>query len=266
MKRFVTVRRFETVKHIVTVKRFETVRRIQTIKRLLTIKNVHTVTKFVIRHRTVITFRTVVRQQVRVLTRVVVHQKTFTKTVIRTRLVTIVRHRTIISIVHAVRIIRHPGTGRFALLRSAVARAAAPAPDAFISVPRLGISFAPVWSRSYVDDGHGGFAYDIVPLYGVTRFAYSSPFGKPGTTLAYGHDDIYGSIFRYLSRMQLGDAINIAQGRHHYRYVVTSLSVVNPDDVSMLNVARTQPTLALVSCTPYWIDTQRVVVLAQLKR
>jgi LPXTG-site transpeptidase (sortase) family protein len=254
------------VKRFVTVKRFQNVRRIQTIKRLLTITNVHTVTKILIRHRTVITFRTVVRQQVRVLTRIVVHQKTFTKTIIRTRLVTIVRHRTIISIVHAVRVIRHPGTGRFALLRTAVARAAAPTPDAFISVPRLGISFAPVWSRSYVDDGHGGFTYDIVPLYGVTRFAYSAPFGKPGTTLAYGHDDIYGSIFRYLSRVQLGDAITIVQGQHRYRYSVTSLSIVNPDDVSMLNAARTQPTLALVSCTPYWVDTQRVVVLAELKR
>jgi sortase (surface protein transpeptidase) len=31
-------------------------------------------------------------------------------------------------------------------------------------------------------------------------------------------------------------------------------------------VPRTRPTLALISCTPYWVDSQRVVVIAQMKR
>jgi len=37
-----------------------------------------------------------------------------------------------------------------------------------------------------------------------------------------------------------------------------------PGDVRLLNAVYRQPTLALVSCTPYWVDTHRVVVLASL--
>jgi hypothetical protein len=30
-------------------------------------------------------------------------------------------------------------------------------------------------------------------------------------------------------------------------------------------VPRTRPTLAVISCTPYWVDSQRVVVIAQMR-
>jgi LPXTG-site transpeptidase (sortase) family protein len=133
-------------------------------------------------------------------------------------------------------------------------------------VPHLGIWSAPVWTRGYVDDGYGGITYDIAPAYGVTRFAYSVPFGTPGTTMVYGHDDMYGSIFRYLALVRPGDVVRVATAHHRFTYVVRSVSTVSPTDVGMLTVPRTRPTLALISCTPYWVDSQRVVVIAQMKR
>jgi len=33
----------------------------------------------------------------------------------------------------------------------------------------------------------------------------------------------------------------------------------------MLTAPRTRPTLALITCAPYWVDTSRVVVIAELK-
>jgi len=57
----------------------------------------------------------------------------------------------------------------------------------------------------------------------------------------------------------------VAHGAHPYRYVVRSVSVVTPDDVRLLNAAYTRPTLALISCTPYGVDTHRVVVIAQMR-
>jgi LPXTG-site transpeptidase (sortase) family protein len=138
-------------------------------------------------------------------------------------------------------------------------------PDAYISVPHLGIWSAPVWTRGYVDDGYGGITYDIVPYYGVTRFAYSVPFGVPGTTMVYGHDDEYGSIFRYLALLRPGDIVWVATARQRFTYMVRSVSTVSPTDVGMLTVPRARPTLALISCTPYWVDSQRVVVIAQMK-
>ncbi len=104
----------------------------------------------------------------------------------------------------------------------------------------------------------------IVPAYGVTRFADSAPLGQAGLSLMSGHDDIAGSIFRYLGALRTGDTVVVAHGARTYRYVVRSVSVVTPDDVRLLNAAYTHPTLALISCTPYGVDTHRVVVIAQM--
>jgi len=41
--------------------------------------------------------------------------------------------------------------------------------------------------------------------------------------------------------------------------------VVTPDNVAMLNAPYARPTLALISCTPYNVDTHRVVVIAQMQ-
>jgi LPXTG-site transpeptidase (sortase) family protein len=207
--------------------------------------------------KTVIRYRTVTRY------------RTLYRTVVRYK--TVVRHRTIVSVVHAVRVIRHPKTGRFAdplgyPRGESQIRSALPKPDAHISVPHLGIWSAPVWTRGYVDDGYGGITYDVVPYYGVTRFAYSVPFGVPGTTMVYGHNDVYGSIFRYLALVRPGDVVQVSTAHHRFTYVVRSVSTVSPTDVGMLTVPRARPTLALISCTPYWVDSQRVVVIAQMKR
>ena len=208
----------------------------------------------------IVTYKTLTRY------RTITHTVTRYHTLLRYKVVyrTVVR-RQVVSVVYAVRVVQQPKTGRFAAPPPQEHRTALPRPDAYMSVPRLGISSAPVWTRGYVADGDGGFTYDIVPSYGVTRFAYSVPFGLPGTTLAYGHDDIDGSIFRYLARLKVGDAIGVAVGRRRLTYSVRSVSIVSPTDVRLLTRPRLRPTLALISCTPWGVDTQRVVVIAQIQ-
>jgi len=236
-----------------------------------TVIHYRTLTRYKTVYRTVVRYKTVVRRREIQAVRMVIHHRVVVRYVTRVKVRTVVRHRTIISVVHAVRVIRHPKTGRFADLPGyprggSEVRSALPKPDAYISVPHLGIWSAPVWTRGYVDDGYGGLTYDVVPSYGVTRFAYSVPFGVPGTTMVYGHDDMYGSIFRYLALLRPGDVVQVATAHHRFTYVARSVSTVSPTDVGMLTVPRARPTLALISCTPYWVDSQRVVVIAQMKR
>ncbi len=170
---------------------------------------------------------------------------------------------TVVSAVVAYRDGHHPQTGRVAG-PAQTGHGPLPAPEARLSVARLDIWSAPVWARGFVANPDGALLYDIVPAYGVTRFADSAPLGQPGLSLMSGHDDIHGSIFRYLGTMRSGDVVVVTQGTHTDRYVVRSVSVVTPDDVRLLNAPYQKPTLALVGCTPYMVDTHRVVVIAQM--
>ena len=262
------VTRYQTVKRYKTITRthYKTITRThyKTVKRYRTVPRYTTIVRYKTLYRTVKRYKMVVRLHVVESVRTVVNHKTVLRPVVRTIYHTVIRHRTVTSVVYAVRVQGHPKTGRFAAPATAAATTPVSAPDAYLFIPRLGISWAPAWTRGYVADGYGGFTYDIVPRYGVTRFAYSAPFGMPGTTMVYGHDDINGSIFRYLASLRRGDRVTAAVGHHRFTYVVRTVSIVSPTNVSMLTAPRTHPTLALISCTPYWVDTHRVVVIADL--
>jgi len=265
---------------LVTV--YKDVTRYHDVKRYHDVTRYHTVTRVQVKVRTHVLVRTRVRQRVvthvRVVTHpvTVIHQRTVTRTVTRLVPRVVTRYRTVTHVVtryHTVTRYRtsvmyhyyhQPKTGRFAG-PLATEHGAIPPVEARLSITRLGIHGAPVWARSFVANPDGSLRYDIVPAYGVTRFADSAPLGQPGLSLMSGHDDIAGSIFRYLGGLRPGDTVVVAHGAHPYRYVVRSVSVVTPDDVRLLNAAYTRPTLALISCTPYGVDTHRVVVIAQMR-
>jgi len=264
---------------LVTV--YKDVTRYHDVKRYHDVTRYHTVTRVQVTVRTRVLVRTRVRQRVvthvRVVTHpvTVIHQRTVVRTVTRMVPRVVARYRTVTHVVTRYRTVtrfrttvmyhyyHQPKTGRFAAPVARGHGAISPV-EARLSITRLGIHGAPVWARSFVANPDGSLRYDIVPAYGVTRFADSAPLGQPGLALMSGHDDIAGSIFRYLGRLHRGDTVVVAHGARIYRYVVRSVSVVTPDDVRLLNAAYTRPTLALISCTPYWVDTHRVVVIAQM--
>ncbi len=132
-----------------------------------------------------------------------------------------------------------------------------------ISIPRLGVQ-APIYEGGVLNG-----VPTIADGYALTHFYWSARPGQPGNAVLYGHDDIQGQIFRYLPEMQVGDRISIdaraANGAtHRYVYRVTGSQVVAPTDVAVITDQPRTPILTLISCTPYWVDTQRIVVRAAL--
>jgi sortase A len=73
--------------------------------------------------------------------------------------------------------------------------------------------------------------------------------GESGNVVIAGHRD---SFFRPLRNIELGDDIFLGSpyGRFHYR--VTSIRVVNPHDLSVLEPTDTA-TLTLITCYPFWV-------------
>lgn len=138
------------------------------------------------------------------------------------------------------------------------ARRQRPALATTIVIPRLGI-VAPV--REGTVDVSG--TLPIVDGYAVTRFPYSPDLGQRGNYVVYGHDDIQGNIFRYLGSLQPGDRVYLRRGGRQFVYAVTGSQIVDPTDVSVLDPTPAA-TLTMISCTPYWVDTQRLIVRAAL--
>jgi sortase A len=85
--------------------------------------------------------------------------------------------------------------------------------------------------------------------------------GVPGNAAYAAHDDIKGEIFKRLGELTPGDTILLYTRHSVFTYVVTRQLTVDPSDISPLNPTA-QPTVTLITCVPYWVDTQRLVVQA----
>ena len=100
---------------------------------------------------------------------------------------------------------------------------------------------------------------------GVGLNAESGLPGKPGNVILSGHNDIFGQVFRELDRLKAGDEVLILTEKNAYTYVVTGTQIVQPSQVEVMRQTE-DSTLTLISCYPYLVDTQRIVVSAALKQ
>jgi sortase A len=98
---------------------------------------------------------------------------------------------------------------------------------------------------------------------GVGHHIGSADPGTTGNVVLSAHNDIFGELFRDLDRLQPGDEAVLYTASRKFTYRVIQIRIVEPTDVSVL-ASSGRPTLTLVSCYPYMIDTQRIVVTAEL--
>lgn len=99
---------------------------------------------------------------------------------------------------------------------------------------------------------------------GVGQHPGSSDPGQPGNVILSAHNDIFGEIFRDLDKLKSGDRIVLFTSQRSYTYVVTSVKIVEPTDVEVM-ASSSEAIVTLISCYPYMVDKQRIVVIAQLQ-
>lgn len=100
---------------------------------------------------------------------------------------------------------------------------------------------------------------------GVAQHLGTGDPGQPGNMVLSAHNDIFGEIFRDLDRLRPGDQVFLYTPAEKFVYAITGTRIVEPTEVSVMNPT-VSPTLTLISCYPYLVDTQRIVVFAELKR
>jgi sortase A len=98
---------------------------------------------------------------------------------------------------------------------------------------------------------------------GVGQHIGSGLPGQDGNLVLSAHNDIYGEIFRHLDKLSAGDEIIVSTERQSYTYVVSKIQVVEPTDVRVM-AATEHASSTLISCYPYQVNNQRIVVFADL--
>jgi sortase A len=99
---------------------------------------------------------------------------------------------------------------------------------------------------------------------GVGQHIGTAKPGDKGNVVLSAHNDIFGEIFRDLDRLQPGDQVILYSSQRSYTYLITSSKTVEPTEVSAM-APTNYPTVTLISCYPYLVDNQRIVVTARLQ-
>lgn len=98
---------------------------------------------------------------------------------------------------------------------------------------------------------------------GVGQHIGSSNPGITGNLVLSAHNDIYGEIFKNLDKLKQGDTVIIYTSVRQISYVVSKTELVSPTQVDTMS-ASSSPTLTLISCYPYMVDNQRIIVKASI--
>lgn len=130
-----------------------------------------------------------------------------------------------------------------------------PAPDQAIriQIPALGVD-APIVQGDGWQQLKKGVGQNLASAYP----------GQNGNVILSAHNDVYGELFRYLDRLAPGDQVIIYTQQRQYVYVVDRTAIVEPTAVEVM-AGTGSPTATLISCYPYLVNKQRIVVFARLQ-
>jgi len=99
---------------------------------------------------------------------------------------------------------------------------------------------------------------------GVGQYIGSAQPGQDGNVVLSAHNDVYGELFRYLDRLAPGDQVILYTQSRQFVYVVDRTVLVEPTAVEVM-ASTGSPTVTLISCYPYLVNDQRIVVFARLQ-
>ena len=90
----------------------------------------------------------------------------------------------------------------------------------------------------------------------------SLPVGGPGThSVVSAHRGLPTAVlFTHLDRMEIGDTFYFTILDRKFTYEVDQIRIVEPSDTSLIQLEEGKDYCTLLTCTPYGINTQRLLV------
>ncbi len=101
--------------------------------------------------------------------------------------------------------------------------------------------------------------------YAVGHFKESVMPGEIGNFAVAGHRNYtYNKFFSNLDKLEGGDKIKMTTKDDIYTYTVSSLEVVTPDKVEVLNSKNNEKNITLITCTPKYLGTHRLIIKGKI--
>lgn len=101
---------------------------------------------------------------------------------------------------------------------------------------------------------------------GLTHLSHTSlPLGEETSNVVIaGHRGlIRHKMFRHLDKLQQGDEILITNFWEELRYKVIKYEIISPDEVSKILIQDGKDMITLMTCHPFRVNTQRLVVYCE---
>lgn len=100
---------------------------------------------------------------------------------------------------------------------------------------------------------------------GIGHIPGTAGLGNKGNCVLAGHRNYtFGRFFNRLDEVEEGDIISITTKKAQFKYKVYDKLVVKPDDVSVIKGKKDETMLTLVTCTPIYKATHRLILHASL--
>lgn len=101
--------------------------------------------------------------------------------------------------------------------------------------------------------------------YAVGHFENTALPGQTGNFAVAGHRAYtYNKFFSNLDQLQEEDTIQVLTKEDTYTYKITSSQVVLPEQVEVLDQEENKSTITLITCTPKYTGTHRLVLKGEL--
>lgn len=125
----------------------------------------------------------------------------------------------------------------------------------YISIPKINIE-VPILLGANTANMKKGAVH-------LTETSY--PIGGANTNSVIAAHRGYGkaTLFRHIDKIGVGDKIYIRNFKEELIYEVYETKIINPDDISELEIQEGQDIITLITCHPYRVNTQRYIVKAK---
>ena len=122
----------------------------------------------------------------------------------------------------------------------------------YVDIPSINV-YLPIYHGTNADTLQNGIGHLV---------GSSLPVGGLGThTVLTGHTGLASNkLFSDIREMQVGDVFYLHVLSRTLAYKVTEINVVEPDDTSRLAINKEQDSCTLITCTPYGVNTHRLLV------